>query len=74
MSYTYIQLGPNQLEDCTYEVFGDTVHVVHSRGVHRCKMRKGEDPKRAAQRVLRELTNERGTFSDPINYKPLKLV
>jgi len=42
--------------------------------VSRGKLAPGEDPKTVARQLLRERANERGSFYDPINYRPSNLV
>jgi len=75
MPYAYVYVGPNRIEDGTYEVDGDTLRLEHSGGgVSKCKLAPGEDPKAAACRLLRERVAERGTFWNRINYRPQKLV
>jgi len=75
MPYVYVITGPNRIEDGTFEVSGDEARVEHTGGgASKCKLAPGEDPKIAARRLLRERANERGSFYDPINYRPSNLV
>jgi len=78
MQYVETQVRPDRVEAGHYEVRGNQLRVVliPACGGHLLtgRLAAGEDPKRAAQRLVRENYQEHGQFWRPLDYPSTKLV
>ena len=78
MEYVTVQVRPDRIEAGHYVVRGSQLRVVLTAdcGGHllTCRLAEGEDPKRAAQRLMRENYAEHGQFWGRLDYPSTKLV
>jgi hypothetical protein len=78
MQYIETQVRPDRVEAGHYEVRGNQLRVVLilACGGHLLtgRLAEGEDPKRAAQRLMRENYAEHGAFWGALDYPSTNLV
>ena len=78
MEYVTVQVRPDRIEAGHYEVRGSQLRLtlIPDCGgqLLTCRLAEGEDPKRAAQRLMRENYSGACAFWQPIPYPSTKLV
>jgi hypothetical protein len=78
MQYVETQVRPDRIEAGRFEVRGNQLRVtlIPACGGHLLtgRLAEGEDPKRAAQRLMRQNYGEHGQFWGPLGYPSTKLV
>jgi len=78
MEYVTVQVRPDRIEAGHFEVRGSQLHVVLTADcggqLLTCRLAEGADPKRAAQRLMRENYAEHSQFWGRLDYPSTKLV